>query len=141
MNKSEFYHQLAYRTDTTPNKAKLFVKAFEEQILEIIALEDKIQLEFGTIGGMTKEPVPARGYVRDTLNNEWTNAKFGYPYIKWSKKALDCTKQKGDEYLKERGLTELFEEKYKYDEKKKEVLKKNLLNKFGIKIEEEESPL
>lgn len=139
MNRSEFYRQLAYKMDTTSEKAKNFSKAFEELILEIIALEDQIQLEFGTIGGMTKEPVPATGYVKKKLNSEWTSAKFGYPYIKWSVKALDCVKQPGEEYLAERGLTELFKQKYAKNPEKQKELAKNLLKRFNI-IEESEEP-
>lgn len=116
MNKSEFYHLLGYRLDISVEKAKKFSKTFEELILEIMATEDQIQLDFGTIGGKTKEPVPARGHVKKILNSDWTNAKFGYPYIKWSAKALDCVKQNGEEYLAERGLIEIFKQKYKIKE-------------------------
>lgn len=114
MNRPEFYSLLAYRMDTSLEKAKKFSKIFEELILEIIATEDKIQLDFGTIGGKTKEPMPASNCIKAIGKSDWTNAKFGYPYIKWSTKALDCVKQKGEDYLEERGLTELFKQKYSH---------------------------
>lgn len=104
MKKPEFYSQLAYRLDTTVDKAKKFVNTFEDMILEIIALEDNIRLEFGEIGGMTKKPRKASGYYKTMTGKEWTSAKSGYPYIKWSGKALDCEKKDGIEYMKENGL-------------------------------------
>lgn len=124
MKRPEFYQLLAYRMDIPLDKAKNFSRIFEQLILEIIATEDQICLEFGTIGGMTKEPIPVSGYLKKVTEEEWTNAKFGYPYIRWSKKALDCVKQNGREYLSERGLTELFKQKYKKENIKNDINKR-----------------
>ena len=112
MEKSEFYKQLAYRMDTPVDKAKKFVNIFEEMILEIIALEDNVRFDFGEIGGETRKPKRACGYYKNTCGGDWTFAKYGYPYIKWSKKALDCEKENGTEYLKKMGLLEQYEKKY-----------------------------
>lgn len=55
-------------------------KAFEETILEIIATEDFINLEFGKIGGKTRAPRNARN--PKTGETFMTEEKKGQPYYK-----------------------------------------------------------
>ena len=73
--------------------AKKAFDAYNNLILQHMALEDWIHLPFGTVGGYTKEPKKITGYysvlqsLQDPTRKGWTVAKSGFPFIIWSKEA------------------------------------------------------
>ena len=87
MKKAQFVKNLANRMDVPLDKARDFVSTFEDLIMEVIALEDKVTFVFGTMGGKTKRATqyrhPHTGEMIPVPEKDWQ------PYYTPSKKAKE----------------------------------------------------
>lgn len=91
ISRNEFADEMADLMGVDFATGKKAMQAFEELVLQHIALEDTMDFAFGQIFGYTKEPQKIYGYysvIRDLVGRDsWTVAKSGYPQIYWSKEA------------------------------------------------------
>lgn len=89
--RDEFADEMAELMGVDFATGKKAMQAFEELVLQHIALEDTMDFAFGKIFGYTKEPQKIYGYysvIRDLVGRDsWTVAKSGYPQIYWSNEA------------------------------------------------------
>lgn len=85
MVKKDFVKEVATKAGVSMAIAKDVVDAYNATILEVIAREDSIRLDFGTISGYTREARTARNPA--TGEKIEVPEKKGYPKIKWSKSA------------------------------------------------------
>lgn len=103
MHKQTFYKNIAQESGVDKKDVVKVIKAFEEQVMDIIANNDSISLLFGEIRGITKPPWRITGYYRvlskPTKRNGWTVAKGGWPEIEWSKQAKYYTPIDAKEYF------------------------------------------
>jgi nucleoid DNA-binding protein len=87
MKKSDFIKEVAWRSDTTIERAKRIINSMEDLIMEIIALEDKVTFTFGTIGGETTPPRRLWDFQEKKVTT--VPPRPGQPYYKPSKKAKE----------------------------------------------------
>ena len=87
MTKADLIANVAKRAEMQVKEVKEVIAALEEEVLDVIASNDFIRLDFGKIGG---KEVPAKK-CRNPRTGETIEvpAKTGYPYFKASKKAKE----------------------------------------------------
>lgn len=87
MTKNDFVRNIAERAEMTQAEARVFVKAFEDAILEdVFAAEDSVRFSFGTFSGYCKETDAREGRNPATGETIKIPAKtiHGYPKFKAS---------------------------------------------------------
>lgn len=107
MRKDVAMGEIAFRTGLPKNEVKQVVDELDNLIFECIASNDKINFNFGTIGGKVKPPALVKGYYVKYSGN-WCFAKIGYPYIEWSKATKACEVFSPIEWFDKYGYPENF---------------------------------
>lgn len=91
-----FIEEMAELMGEDYEMAKKAYDAYNDLVMQHIALEDHINFPYATIGGHTVDPKKltgayALGYQgSDITRGGYSNAKSGYPYFKWTEEALEC---------------------------------------------------
>lgn len=116
MRKSEFIKEIAERCDLTKDKSAEVFQAFDDLINEVIATNDFVTFEFGTIEGKVSPPKELKGHIineeKAKANGYWSNCRFGFPKITWSGDTRWCTIVRPKEWF------EYVENRYSEEAKK-----------------------
>lgn len=90
-----FLEEIHDLTDVDEDVIRKVYDAYNDLIMQHIALEDHVNLPFATIGGHTREPrkvyYATAMCVNDPTSGGYCNAKSGFPYFKWTQEALEAT--------------------------------------------------
>ena len=93
VSRSAFINEMADLMGESKEVAEKAYDAYNDLILQHIALEDWMYFPYATIGGYTKEPKKVTGYysvlrnLQDPTRKGYTVAKSGFPFIIWTKEA------------------------------------------------------
>lgn len=105
MTRTELVAKIAQEVDMPKPDVRKVIKAFEDSIMELIALEENVEFTFGKIEGYTKPPRKISGIYRTfdcfQKNGHWSPAKIGFPKMTFSKEALDCLQMDPHEFFED----------------------------------------
>lgn len=105
MTRTELVAKIAQEVDMPKPDVRKVIKAFEDSIMEIIALEDNVEFTFGKIEGYTRPPRKVTGIYRTfdcfQKNGHWSPAKIGYPKCTFSKEAMDCLRMEPKDFFED----------------------------------------
>lgn len=152
VTRSQFVKEFSDITGLSEETSFKAVEAFEDLIMQHIALEDILHFTFGNIYGYTKIPVKITGYYsvlkKVMEKGGWTVAKSGYPGIEWSEDAKYYTATHPDaffewdeikytsaarKYRQDRGYPEIDAYIGKTEDEIKEICAKADFQAFGIR--------
>lgn len=94
VKEKEFINEMTEITGHDYETCERDYNAFQELVLQHIAMEDHMHFSFGIVGGETKPPQKLNGRysefwnVQEETRRNYSYAKSGYPFIVWSDDAI-----------------------------------------------------